>query len=111
MGRAVAILVLALAVGGCGSSGIEGTLAWVNDPAVSPHALNGTARNTTSHSVTLSAKGMRLLDADGKKVAARFRLSKERLEKGGTAVVSATWKSGKPVRIDYGSGTLALPSG
>jgi hypothetical protein len=54
---------------------------------------------------------MRLLDADGRKVAGKIEVGKDPLPAHGSTTLRATWKSGKPVRIDYGSGTLALPSG
>jgi hypothetical protein len=111
MRRALALVALALAAG-CGSgSAIEGTLAWTSAPAVGAHAMNGSVRNTTSHSVTLDAKSMRLLDSDGRKVAGRIRTGAARLAAHASTTLRGTWKSGKPVRIDYGTGTLALPSG
>jgi hypothetical protein len=108
MRRAGIVLLAVLA--GCGSSGIEGTLQWEQPPAVSGRSLNGTVRNTTSHSVSLDSKSMRLLDDRGRKVGARIRVGVAKLASGASTGVRATWKSGKPVRIDYGAGTLALPS-
>jgi hypothetical protein len=78
---------------------------------VSAHAVNGSVRNSTGHSVALHPKAMRLLDADGRKVAGKITVGKDPLPAHGSTTLRATWKSGKPVRIDYGSGTLALPSG
>jgi len=105
-----ALIVLAALMVGCGGSGLEGTLQWEQAPAVSGHSLRGTIKNTTSHSVTLSPKSMRLLDDRGEKVAGRIRVAQEKLAAGSSTSLRATWKSGNPVRIDYGSGTLALPS-
>lgn len=110
------VLVLALLVGaGCGGSGIEGTLEWQGTPRVSSGELHGTARNTTSHSVTLDSKAWRLLDERGRKVVARIRVGgaagSTSLDAGASARIDASWKSGKPVRLDYGAGALALPSG
>lgn len=109
MKRLACIGAAAWVVGGCGS-GLEGTLAWERDPVVRAHSLTGSVRNTTSHSVTLDPKAMRLLDGEGRKVPGRIFTSEERLGKGATSSFRATWKSGTPVRIDYGSGALALPS-
>jgi hypothetical protein len=109
MRRVVALSALALALGACGS-GLEGTLAWDGDPALRPHSLNGSLKNTTSHSVAVNPKAMRLLDSDGRKVASRIRLAAGDLGAGESTPLRASWKSGKPVRIDYGTGTLPLPS-
>jgi hypothetical protein len=110
MRRSIPFVALAVVVG-CGSgSAIEGTLGWTSAPAVGMHAVNGTVRNTTSHAVTLDAKAMRFLDGDGRKVAGRIRTGTPRLAAHASTTLSGTWKSGKPVRIDYGTGTLALPS-
>ena len=68
-------------------------------------------QNATSHSLRLDPKAMRLLDDRGRKVVGRVRVSGSDLPAHGTTTLSATWKSGNPVRIDYGTGTLALPSG
>jgi hypothetical protein len=110
MRRSIPFVALAL-VAGCGSgSAIEGTLGWTSAPAVGAHAVNGTVQNTTSHSVTLDPKAMRFLDADGRKVAGRVRAGSTRLAAHASTTLRGTWKTGKPVRIDYGTGTLALPS-
>jgi hypothetical protein len=53
---------------------------------------------------------MRLLDDRGNRVPGTFRVDQTKIPAGASTSVSATWKSGKPVRIDYGAGTLALPS-
>jgi hypothetical protein len=53
---------------------------------------------------------MRLLDDHGRKVAGRIRVSSSSLASGASTSLTARWKSGDPVRIDYGAGTLALPS-
>jgi hypothetical protein len=108
MRRAGIVLLLALA--GCGGSGLEGTLQWAQPPAVSGHSLRGSVQNTTSHSVSLDPKSMRLLDDHGRKVGGRIRVTNTKVAAGASTNVTATWKSGKPVRIDYGAGTLALPS-
>lgn len=103
-------ILLLVVLPGCGGSGLEGTLSWERPPAVSSGGLNGSIENTTSHSVSLDAKSMRLLDDRGRKVAARIRVGQAKLASGEATSVRATWKSGKPVRIDYGAGTLALRS-
>lgn len=108
--RLAGIAIVLLALAGCGSSGIEGTLRWEQPPSVSAHSLNGSIQNTTSHSVTLDPKAMRLLDDRGKKVAAKLHVASGKLASGASTSLGATWKSGNPVRIDYGAGTLALPS-
>src|SRR5260221_2787280 len=58
--RAVCVAPLVVLAAGCGSSGIQGTLAWEGAPAVAGHAAHGVIRNTTSHSQTLDAHSMRL---------------------------------------------------
>jgi hypothetical protein len=103
-------IVLFVALAGCGGSGIEGTLQWAQPPSVSGRSVSGSVENTTSHSVTLNPKRMRLLDDRGKEVDARIRVGQSELASGASTGLRATWKSGNPVRIDYGSGTLALPS-
>jgi hypothetical protein len=108
MRRACALL--AVLVVGCGSSGIEGTLQWSSPPSVSGHGARGVVKNTTSHSQALDPKSMRLLDDGGRKVAGRIRVGESALPAHASTTLLATWKSGKPVRIDYGAGTLALPS-
>jgi hypothetical protein len=103
--------LVAVVLAGCGGgSAIEGTLAWSSDPVVGPHSVEGSVRNTTSHSVALDPHAMRLLDASGRKVRGRFTVAQQHVEGGASVRVSATWRSGKPVRIDYGTGALALPS-
>jgi hypothetical protein len=108
MRRALTVLVVALV--GCGGGGLKGTLQWEQPPTVSGHSVRGTVNNTTSHSQTLSPKSMRLLDDRGNRVPGTFRVDQTKIPAGASTSVSATWKSGKPVRIDYGAGTLALPS-
>jgi hypothetical protein len=103
-------IVLLVVLAGCGSSGIEGTLGWQGSPTIAAHRAGGVIENKTSHAVSVKPRSMRLLDARGKKVAARIRVDRSELQKGGSTRLEATWKSGVPVRIDYGSGTLALPS-
>ena len=103
-------IVLVALVAGCGNSGLEGVLQWDGNPRVAARALSGAIQNTTDHSLDLDAGTMRLLDASGRKIKARFRLDREHLPRGQEAQLHATWNSGKPVRIDYGAGTLALPS-
>src|SRR4051794_10097585 len=107
--RRLFLIGLVVALAGCGSSGLEGVLQWDGNPRVGARALSGTIQNTTSHSVDLDAGSMRLLDASGRKIKAHFRLSREQIPRDSEAQLRATWKSGKPVRIDYGSGALALP--
>lgn len=111
MRRGISVALCAVALAGCGSTGIQGTLDWRATPQVSGQSLHGVVQNTTSHSVALDPKSMRLLDDRGRKVAARIQVGSRSVPAHGSAPLSATWKSGKPVRIDYGSGTLALPSG
>jgi hypothetical protein len=110
MKRLSCIAAVVVVVGGCGNSAIEGTLAWSSDPVVGRHSLNGSIRNTTSHSVALHPKSMRLLDADGRKVKGRISAGTDPVRAHASTTLRATWKSGKPVRIDYGTGALALPS-
>jgi hypothetical protein len=110
MRRTVPVL-LALALAGCSGSALEGTLRWQTNPRVGEHALSGRVQNTTSHSLTLDAKAMRLLDDRGNRVGGRVRVARSDLPAHAATTLSATWKSGNPVRIDYGTGTLALPSG
>ena len=105
------MLLLPLAVAGCGSGGLEGSLAWQSGPATRAHSAGGVVRNTTGHSVDLDPHSMRLLDADGRKVAGHFGLGATHLPAHSTTTLSVTWKSGKPVRIDYGSGALRLTTG
>jgi hypothetical protein len=103
--------LVAVALAGCGGGGaIEGTLAWKSDPVVGTHSANGSVRNTTSHAVALNPKSMRLLDADGRKVNGRISAGSDPLPAHESTTLRATWKSGEPVRIDYGTGALALPS-
>jgi hypothetical protein len=108
--RRAGIVLLVVGLAGCGSSGLSGTLEWEQPPVVSAHGLNGSIQNTTSHSVSLSEKSMRLLDDRGRKVGARIRLGRSELASGEATSLRATWKGGEPVRIDYGAGTLALRS-
>ena len=103
-------IALVVAFAGCGGSGLEGTLDWTQPPSVSARSLNGSIENKTSHSVSLDSSAMRLLDDRGRKVAGRIRVESSRLASGSSTSLTATWKSGDPVRIDYGAGTLALPS-
>ena len=111
MKRALAtVLAVLVTLAGCGNSGINGTLEWAGSPAVSAHAFRGSVHNTTSHSVSLDAKSMRLLDDRGKRVGGRIRVAMDKLASGASTSLGATWKSGKPALIDYGAGTLALPS-
>jgi hypothetical protein len=108
MRRAGIVLLVGLA--GCGGGGLQGTLQWAQPPALSGHSLNGSVQNRTSHSQSLDPKSMRLLDDHGRKVDGRIRVTNSRLGAGASTSLTATWKSGKPVLIDYGAGTLALPS-
>jgi hypothetical protein len=109
--RGLAIATASLAIAGCGGSGLKGTLAWDGTPDRTANALRGTIVNTTSNTVTVDPKTMRLLDDDGRKVAARIRLAKTKVPPGGTTAVTATWRKGDPTRLDYGAGTLQLPGG
>src|SRR4051794_19014328 len=93
-------IVLLVVLAGCGSSGIEGTLQWEQPPTSAGRAVNGSVQNRTSHSVTLDAKAMRLLDDHGRKVAGHVRIDREQLAAGEATSLRASWKSGKPVRID-----------
>jgi hypothetical protein len=103
--------LVAVVLAGCGGgSAIEGTLAWNSDPVAGQGSVNGSVRNTTSHPVALTPKSMRLLDADGRKVKGRIFAGSDPLPAHASTTLRATWKSGKPVRIDYGTGALALPS-
>jgi hypothetical protein len=112
--RLAALTVVLVALAGCGSSAIEGTLEWAQPASVSSHSLSGHVRNTTSHSVTVDPSSIRLLDDRGRKLPGRIHVAgvagSTSLAAGASVRLTASWKSGKPVRIDYGSGTLALPS-
>jgi hypothetical protein len=110
MRRSISIAIAVLLAGCGGGSAIEGTLAWAGDPVVGAHRLSGVVRNTTSHPVTLDARVMRLLDASGRKLGGRFSVERRQVEGGRSVRVVAVWRSGKPVRIDYGTGALPLPS-
>jgi hypothetical protein len=107
--RRAGIVVLAV-LAGCGGSGLEGTLRWQKPPSVASHSLSGRIQNATSHSVSLDPKAMRLLDDHGRKVGGRVHVGSPELRSGASTRLVARWRSGKPVRIDYGAGTLALPS-
>jgi hypothetical protein len=108
--RGVGVVVLVL-LAGCGSSGIEGTLAWRQGPTRTAGGASGQVQNTTSNTQALHPKAMRLLDDHGRKIAGRIRVGTGSLGAHASTTLTATWKAGKPVRIDYGAGTLALPSG
>jgi hypothetical protein len=108
MRRALIVSVVALV--GCGGSGLQGTLRWEQPPTVSSHGVIGKVQNATSHSVMLDPRRMRLLDNRGRKVTGRIRVGRRELASGDATSLRAAWKSGNPVRIDYGAGTLALPS-
>ena len=103
-------LLLAIGLTACGSTTLEGTLAWQGLPRVGARSLQGRLHNTTSHAVTLNPKQMRLLDVKGRRVPGRIRVGTGELAAHAVTSLTATWKTGNPVRIDYGSGTLALPS-
>jgi len=105
------LVASALVVGCGGGSGLKGTLEWKGEPRRSGTQVRGTVHNTTSHSVHLDPHGMRLLDSGGRKVRARFRVGDERVEAGAETSVRASWRNGDPTRLDYGAGTLQLPSG
>jgi hypothetical protein len=105
-----ALIVSAVALVGCGGGGLQGTLRWEQPPTVSPRGAIGNVKNITSHSVKLAPGRMRLLDNRGRKVAGRVRVGRRELASGDVTSLRAVWKSGNPVRIDYGAGTLALPS-
>jgi hypothetical protein len=108
--RRVCALVAIVIVGGCGTGGIQGTLRWDSAPTVSSHGAHGVVENTTSHSQPLSPKSMRLLDDRGRRVAGRITVGDSPLRAHASTTLRVSWKSGNPVRIDYGAGTLALPS-
>lgn len=110
MWRLCSLLVLVVLLAACGNSSIEQTLEWKGSPKVDVRSASGVIRNTTSHAVDLRAKSMRLLDGDGKKVSGRFRVERQHVGGGGTSRLVVTWRSGDPVRIDYGAGTLPLGS-
>lgn len=106
----LAVVACVAALVGCGNSGIEGMLEWAQPPKVSGRSLHGVVRNTTSHSESIGAGSMRLLDDRGRKVAARIHVGARSLAAHASTPIDATWKAGKPVRLDYGAGTLAFPS-
>jgi hypothetical protein len=108
--HAIVIAVVGLAVAGCGSGGLRGSLEWSQGPSVSGHSASGVVRNTTGHTVELDPHALRLLDDEGRKVKGRFSVGKTSVPSHGTTRLEARWRSGQPVRIDYGSGALAIPS-
>ena len=110
MRRTTVIGLAALLVAGCGGGGLRQTLEWKSGPDLTAHAASGVVENTTGHDVDLDPKAMRLLDADGRKVPGRFQVGESTLAAHASTPLRATWKSGKPVRIDYGTGALPLPS-
>ena len=109
--RAIAITGVGLAMAGCGSGGLRGSLEWSAGPTATAHSGNGEVRNTTGHKVDLDPHALRLLDADGRKVKGHFSVGTTSLPAHATTALEARWTSGKPVRIDYGSGALRLTSG
>jgi hypothetical protein len=109
--RGIAVGLVVATVAGCGSGAIRGALDWKSGPQVTAQSASGVVQNTTGHSFTLDPKAMRLLDKDGRKVAARFGVGAAELPAHASARLDVRWKSGKPVRIDYGAGTLSLNSG
>jgi hypothetical protein len=109
-GRAWVCFVVLVALAGCGNSGIQGVLSWKGSPRVGAGSASGIVQNTTSHSQRLEPSSMRLLDYRGRKVAGHIRVGRRSVPAHQWTSLLATWKSGKPVRIDYGAGTLALPS-
>jgi hypothetical protein len=108
--RAIGIWVLVAAFAGCGSGGLRGSLEWSSGPVVHANSAGGVVRNTTGHSVDLDPHSLRLLDANGRKVAGHFSVTQTHLAKHATSALDVRWKSGKPVRIDYGAGALLLTS-
>jgi hypothetical protein len=108
---AIALFALQLAVAGCGSGGLQGSLEWASGPATSAHSAGGVVRNTTGHRVALDPHALRLLDDQGRKVAAHFSVAQTSLPAHATTRLEARWRAGKPVLIDYGAGTLRLTSG
>lgn len=108
--RRAAVTAALVLLAGCGSTELQGVLTWKGEPTVRSGSASGQVENTTSHSVDLNTKAMRLLDDHGRKVAGRFTVGTGVLRAHSTTSLGASWKSGKPVRIDYGAGTLALPS-
>ena len=98
------------AFAGCGSGGLRGSLEWSTGPVVHAHSASGVVRNTTGHSVDLNPHALRLLVDNGRKVAGHFSVTQTHLAKHATSALAVTWKSGKPVRIDYGAGALVLTS-
>ena len=115
MRRAIGIGLLTSVLAGCGSAGLRGALEWTGVTRFSElgsvHGVSGHVRNTTSHAIDLHPAEMRLLDAGGRKVRGRISLGRMHLPPHGITRLSVRWRAGKPVRIDYGSGTLRLTSG
>jgi hypothetical protein len=109
--RAIGIVVLAAAVAGCGSGGLRGSLEWQAGPRLGPHSATGVVRNTTGHTFDLDPHAMRLLDDDGRKVDGHFSITQPQLAAHAATRLEVSWRTGKPVRIDYGAGTLRLTSG
>jgi len=106
--HAIAIAGVALVLAGCGSGGLRGSLEWSDGPSVSGRSVSGTVRNTTGHTVDLNPHALRLLDENGRKVKGRFSVGQTTLPAHAKTTLEARWTSGKPVRIDYGSGALRL---
>jgi hypothetical protein len=104
-------LALALGVGGCGAGGLRGSLEWQGAPTLGARSASGVVRNTTGHAVDIDAHALRLLDDQGRKVDGRFSVATPHLAAHATTRLEARWHAGKPVRIDYGAGTLRLTSG
>jgi hypothetical protein len=109
--RSIGIALLAVALAGCGSGGLRGSLAWSGSPSLRAHSASGIVRNVSGHTVDLDPHALRLLDADGRKVAGTFSVARAHISRHETTRLTVHWRTGKPVRIDYGAGTLRLTSG
>lgn len=146
--RLAACVAAAVAVAGCGGGDepAGGPLRWASEPRVAtpetlPHerVLSGRVANDSLKPLELDAGHLRLLDADGDRVAGqavflsgyvqppeprnrgpvelpereRRRLGQVvRIEPGGEAPISVAWRiedGREPVRLAYGRGSLALP--
>src|SRR3954453_17126590 len=104
--RLVASIVVLVALAGCGSSAIEGTLEWAQSPSLSSHSLRGQVRNTPSHPVTVDARSMRLLDDHGRKLPGQMRVAggagSPELAAGGGTPPPGSGKRGKTWGIGQG---------
>ncbi|MGH2947239.1 MAG: hypothetical protein ACRDPC_13470 [Solirubrobacteraceae bacterium] len=144
--RCAAVVLLALAMAGCGGEGRSGPLAWSGDAQVFEHPtlpedriLTGMLRNDGLERVRIDVGDVRMLAADGTAVPATpvflqafgkslwsagrgpeqvpdselMRTGRIALLKPGEQVpLTVAWHAadGAPARVDWGGGSLAVPS-